>query len=605
MGQRRLGRLAALVFLTGAGLGCPDEPPGGDTGGTGTTTGDATGETTTSTTGTTGGVDETGTDTDTGGATIDCPDLKDPLPADTFPNVSAPEEIIIEVPGLCDDLEGMGLVQTVDIELRHPAISPDGTWPTERLPLLIFIHGNGQVASGYEHLLDPIAREGFVVANIDAPLTEGPEVRAARVLCVNRWFAAEWPERNEHLNCDVAYVGHSNGGHGVVRAADLAGNAPGAPENQLTRVAVVAIAPRGVNDEQLVGPEGVAFLSLQGSRDEQVAGGAIRNYDRVSPEQSFTATDAGKAVVWAYHVEHDAFGGNGLLEPSNFPPLDIGEMTAKGQAVVVGYVVPFLRYVALGEDGGLRDYFTGDAFPPEVQVPEWWDYLPGNAAGEPRIFTGFTVDQRTKEELRLQIDTLDRAVPGALTPSTLGQAVTVQPPGFAGQVQIGAAVDIAPVTRHDTAAMLVTWDPSNAGGTIRWQAAGLDLTDVTHLSFRAGTVPTVDNMTCTTTAAPPASFTVALDDGVGAPTAVSTAAFAEIPEQDLGIVDNPQGGQFCVHDNFMRTVRIPLSAFCGEVDGLQAVTFTFGLPMTAPSGRVLIDSLEFTASPFDAGDGCP
>jgi hypothetical protein len=554
-------------------------------------------------------VDETtgATETDSGGGegTIDCPDVKDPLPVGTFPFVSTPEVVDIQVPGFCDDLEGMGLVEEFSVELRHPAVAADGTWPTERLPLLIFIHGNQQSAGGYDYLLDPLALEGFIIANIDAPPVEEPEVRSARVICVNRWFAAEWPERNDHLNCDVAYMGHSNGGHGVVRAADLAGNAPGAPENQLTRVAVVDIAPRGVDEEQLVGPEGVAFLSLQGSRDEQVAGGAIRNYDRVSPEQSITASDAGKAVVWAYHVEHDAFGGNGLLEPSNVPPLDMGEMTAKGQAIAVGYVVPFLRYAVLGEDSGLRDYFTGEAFPPEVQVPEWWDYLPGNAAGEPRIFTGFTVDQRAKEESRLQIDTLDRAVPGALTPSTLGQAVTGQPPGFAAQVQVGAAMDLAPVTRHDTAAMLVTWDPSNAGGTIRWQMAGLDLTGVTHLSFRAGTVPTIDDMTCTATAAPPASFTVALDDGVGAPTAVSTAAFAEMPEQDLGIVDNPQGGQFCVHDNFMRTVRIPLSQFCNEVDNLQAVTFTFGLPMTAPSGRVLIDSLELTSSPFDAGDGCP
>jgi hypothetical protein len=601
--EDRVGLREIVVLIATLSAGCPDEPPGGDATATGMTTGSSSGETT-STTGMVSADETAGTDT-TNEGTIDCPVVKDPLPAGTFPEVSEPEEVIIEVPGLCDDLEGMGLVQTVDVEVRHPAVALDGTWPMERLPLLIFIHGNGQLATGYEHLLDPLAREGFIVANIDAPLNEAPEVRAARVLCVNRWFAAEWPERNDHLNCDVAYMGHSNSGYGVVRAADLAGNAPSAPENQMTRTAVVDIAPRGVDAEQLIGPEGVAFLSLQGSRDEQVPGGAIRNYDRVAPEQAFTPTDVGKVAVWAYHVEHDAFGGSGLLEAENLTPLDVAEMSAKGEAIAVGYIVPFLRYAVLGENGGLRDYFTGDAFPPGVQVAGWWDYLPGNPAGEPRIFTSFTVDQRTKDEARLQIDTLDRAIPGSLSPSTLGQPVAVQLPRFAARVEVGTANAIAPVTRHDTEALLVAWDPADAGSSIRWETVGLDLVSATHLSLRVGTVPTVDGVSCTATAAPPASFTIELDDGMGAPTLVSTDAFAEIPSQDLGGVVNPQGAQFCVHDNFMRTVRIPLSPFCDELENLQTVGLTFGLPGTAPSGRVLIDSLEFTSSPFDAGDGCP
>lgn len=595
-----VGRYGPLILLGMLPTACRDEPPRGDATGTGTTLGS-------SSDGTTGtaSVDDTAGTAGPSEGTIDCPQAKDLLPLGTFPEVSLPEEVSIEVPGLCDDIEGMGLAQTVDIELTHPATSPEGTWPPQRLPLLIFIHGNGQLATGYEHLLDPLAREGFVVANVLAPLTEAPEARAARVLCVNRWFATAWPERNDHLDCDVAYMGHSNGGHGVVRAADLAGNAPGAPENQMARMAVVAIAPKGVDGELLVGPESVAFLSLQGSRDEQVPGGAIRNYDRVAPEQAFTPSDPGKVAVWAYHVEHDAFGGNGQLELANVVPLDATTMTAKGEAIAASYIVPFLRYAVLGEDGGLRDYLTGDAFPPGVQVPAWWDYLPGNPAGIPRIFTSFTVDQRTNGEARLLIDTLDREVPGAISPSTLGQPVDVEPIGFAAAVLMGTAGVIAPVTRHDTEAVLVEWSPADAGSSIRWQTAGLDLAGFTHLSLRVGAVPTIDDGSCTAMTDPPASFTVVLDDGVGAPTAVSTATFAEIPSQDLGPVHSPQGAQFCVHDHFMRTIRIPLSSFCAELEGLQAVRLIFGLPGTAPSGRALIDSLEFTSSPSDAEHACP
>lgn len=75
--------------------------------------------------------------------------------------------------------------------------------------------------------------------------------------------------------------------------------------------------------------------------------------------------------------------------------------------------------------------------------------------------------------------------------------------------------------------------------------------------------------------------------------------------QDLGTVLHPQGAQLCVHDNFMRTIRLPLSSFCAERHSLRAVQLTFGLPGTASSGRILVDSLELTSSPFDAADACP
>lgn len=378
-------RWLCVAVVLAVPLGCPDGPPGGD-GDAGTTaTGtDATTETTTAATTTTTATDSGGDTATTGGegGTIDCPNVKDPLPLGTYPHVSTPEEIPVEVDGLCEDVIEMNPGEVVEIELRHPAVAQDGTWPDERLPLLIFTHGAQQSFDAYEHLLPPLAAEGFVVANIIGDPNSGAARRAAEIICVNRFFATTWPERNDHLNCDVAFMGHSNGGRGAIRAAWLIASAPEAPENQMTRVALVGIAPAPVDEEVLVGPAGVMALSVQGSRDEQVPGGALKNYDRASPEQDFTVSDPGKAVVWAYHVEHDAFGGGGVLEANNFPPLDNATMRAKGEAIAVGYVVPFLRYAVLGEDGGLRDYFTGSAFPPEVQVASWWNYLPGNPAGE-------------------------------------------------------------------------------------------------------------------------------------------------------------------------------------------------------------------------------
>jgi hypothetical protein len=178
----RLPIAAGTVAL----LGCPDGPPGGE-GDTGTTGGAETG-TAGTTTGTTGTTAETGVDeTTTGGGegTIDCPDVKDPLPAGTFPNVSEPETIPIAVDGLCEDVIGMLPGETVLIELRHPAISPDGTWPDERLPLLIFTHGAQQTYTGYEHLLPLLAAEGFIIADRKhkAPSHGAQQKRAAL-----RWF---------------------------------------------------------------------------------------------------------------------------------------------------------------------------------------------------------------------------------------------------------------------------------------------------------------------------------------------------------------------------------------------------------------------------------
>lgn len=233
--------------------------------------------------------------------------------------------------GLCDDLmSGPGALTTGEaweILIFRPGLE-GGTWPDGKWPLVVFQHGNGQVGGKlgeYDHLFRALAAEGFVVTSIDTPVLDSPERRASHVLCTTRWLTTLWAER-DRLDCRLGLVGHSNGGAATVRAAQLLED-EGIPVSQLDLRALVGIASRNPIDG-IEGDNAPHYLSLQSATDEQVLGGGVVTYDRIAPESTFAPSDPGKAMVWAYHVDHDAFGGGGTIE--NVAPLATqAEMVAK------------------------------------------------------------------------------------------------------------------------------------------------------------------------------------------------------------------------------------------------------------------------------------
>lgn len=322
-----------------------------------------------------------------------------------------------------------------DIQLTYPSIEEaencalnaldTNTWQTGRKPLLVFQHGANQNADEYCHIFAPLARQGFLVASIDTPQVPSAEHLAAQVLCTARWFASEWPERNEHLNCDLAFMGHSRGGLGAALASRLRSMSPGDPTELFDLKAIVSIAPNSPSNG-FSPQESAPFLALHGGRDEDNIGGAVTLFDALSPEDSNEPT-FDKIVVWGYDIDHDAFGGGGNVE--NQTP--DGDMVAKGNAIATEYIVPFLRWKMLNEEVvQARRLLAGEVFPGVIEeTTSWWKYLSA-FIDSPLVFTAFTVDQRGGET-RYLIDTMDRSAPQAISPGQpSGATVTVEPPGL-------------------------------------------------------------------------------------------------------------------------------------------------------------------------------
>lgn len=79
-------------------------------------------------------------------------------------------------------------------------------------------------------------------------------------------------------------------------------------------------------------------------------------------------------------------------------------------------------------------------------------------------------------------------------------------------------------------------------------------------------------------------------------------------QQSVGIVDGPQYSGVCVAGQVMRTIRIPLTEFCGQgqvdLSRLSAVRLVF--PESAAERHAMIDSIEFTRDPDTIGTPtCP
>lgn len=548
---------------------------------------------------------------------LECPStLEGPDDAPFFGDLLLELEFA-ELAGVCDDLVAPISLDPKDkwkVLVTYPAVedgSPENEdfeelWDPGRKPLLVFEHGSGgQMFDQYAHIFRPLAREGIITASIQGSSTDEPERRAARILCTARWFATLWPDRNERLNCRFALMGHSSGGLGALKAARMRG--PEDPTALMDLRALVGIAPREKGEGYFPAEKMAPLLLLQGSRDEQIQGDGMIIFDNTSPEKE-PVDKFGKAIVWAYDVDHDAFGGGAAIENFSGVGSDI-EMRAKGETLAREYVGAFLRWQLLGEDpAALRKRFTGEVVPDALDNPLWWDYLPdAPGGGEPAVLTAFTVDQRRWGEARLLIDTFEREVGGLSPAEPSGALVTVQPASFAEQVKIGTATNLAAGTNPDNKVARVDWsifeDPEP--GSLAWDfEPALDLDGFSHLSLRAANVILVpDILTCEVIEPDdPIQFQITLSDGVHD---IAILTDVVIP-QDLGLVSYPNSDvPSCVFHQFFRTLRIPLNEFCvlGPLDlsNIERLTFTFGSLGGPQVGSVMLDGVEFTRSGFDEG----
>jgi hypothetical protein len=500
-----------------------------------------------------------------------------------------------------------------------------GEWPNFRLPYVVFSPGAGQYSVDFDPInpMDPTAQYlpliqaftsvGFVVFAIQPPesdrgrnWTVGRRTRAMACTAIWAFTDGGWSQSGEgRLNCDFVLAGHSRGGEAAHHfAANIVGALNGSGiEDQILR-GVVALAPRSktiaeaaglpVSDEgttPIAGDESIPYLILHGANDEDTTNGPTRSFEINGHEESALLPRHDKFLLWAHDISHNRWGGTSAT------------IDAKVAGIISHYVPAFLRWQILeNNDSSDRQRFmdllhfdrNAVTLDPSLDGMTFWANTSPEYADldSPVIFGDFAPGLKGDPDKRLQIDNMLRAVPGCTAPSVMpassGETVTTL--GFSvGQVCMGSSEDLTtpipinvPDTWHrETSAMRVRWGGLEFGGSIEW-SVDRDLSEYSFLSLRAGNINHASPHTMTT-----------ISIGLKTPSGMVSQTFPV--DVDLYTQDDFSVASTSQTVNFMRSIRIPLSAFCdqgADIADVEAVIITFDNDVD--SRAVLLDSIEFT-----------
>lgn len=256
---------------------------------------------------------------------------------------------------------GVTITEPANASVRYPATTAGANAPISparaSYPLVVVMHGQGLPWNGYDYLIDQLASQGYVAAEIECDEVRGgiadPITDYARCLLgyLPQLSTAPGPFQG-HLDLSrVALVGHSRGGDGVVLAESL---------NRSEHLgwnlrAIVSMAPTDQSGATLQTP----FLCLYGSNDNDVGrangfpyashgGTAFGIYDRAQAE---------KALVFLRDANHDQFS----TTPASDTAASLGSVVisaADQQNLARGYVTAFLQWQLDGRTEQ-REYFVG------------------------------------------------------------------------------------------------------------------------------------------------------------------------------------------------------------------------------------------------------
>ncbi len=157
---------------------------------------------------------------------------------------------------------------------------------------------------------------------------------------------------------------------------------------------------------------------------------------------------------------------------------------------------------------------------------------------------------------------------------------------------------IDPNSPHETGAFRLRWN--GTGDRLVFSLPGpLDVEDFGYVSFRVGQVVDTD-------ANPGGAqdFYVGLRDQGGATRQVRVGAFAEIPAP-VPRTDNPPD-QINIAKSAMRTIRLPLTAFTIDIDGMPTVNLGAVVEVAfrfaeVASGEIVLDTVAFADTALPPG----
>jgi hypothetical protein len=477
-----------------------------------------------------------------------------------------------------------------DMRLYYPALLDDPEY-SGRFPLVVISHGNGHCFDWYDFLGNHLASYGYIVMSHDNDTVPGIETASETTLL----FTDKILEQQSlvgggvlggHIDSSrIAWIGHSRGGEGVVRAYDrLVDEAyPSAKYTADDIVVISSIAPTDFLGPAESDPHGVGYHLLYGSADGDVCGcpGNPITYSFSLYERA-TGARQSTYVQGADHNDFNCCGFNDFQGP---PDTQIGRPEAQQvqKAATLALLKIYVHRQTAPWDYLHRQY--------EVLRPQGVDpaTVVVHESREHPVKRSFVIDDFQTEP--------------ALTVSSSGGAVASN------------VVDLVEDLQRDTDSAY-TWtgtEPMNGMSRARIEDATRgavfeygdedrflefdiipgqqDLSDDAFLSFRTAqgtrhpeTTEELEDLT----------FTVTLFDGTGNRSSIDIGVYGggiEEPYQRTGY------GSGAGWQNEYETIRIRLTDFLRngtalDLGDIRTVRFEFGDAFGSSGGRLGIDDIE-------------
>lgn len=454
-------------------------------------------------------------------------------------------------------------------------------------PLIVISHGNGHDFRWYGHLGEHLSSWGFVV--MSHANNTGPGVRAASTTTLENvehflanhrtWFDGELAGRVDPTR--MAWVGHSRGGEGVVRAYARVRDRQYAPTTFLAEhVRVVSsIAPTvflGVGQSD---PKDVPYHLLLGGADGDVTGGVDCDICQ-SPRLANAAL--GEVMVNLVHgASHNAFhNGDGFddtVGPSPLPRRVVHE-------VELSYYLALAGWKLFGHDA-LRELFVAHpdvlrplGVPDEVVMAQTWRDRPSAQVGVIDAFQVETATDLSDRGTRVRA-TVEDLVEGLLDDGNSDLLVGGRDPMNGMTAVSDDGFERGVVFSWEREAMLAFGLPAELRDLRRWGVLSLRACQSTRHPLNG-------------TRGDPVDFSVEIVDGNGNLSRVSAAAFGSIlaPYARGGLGDGVGWS------NEFHTIRVPIAAFVMEnpvidLQSIAEVRLLFGGSYGTPTGRIGLDDL--------------
>jgi hypothetical protein len=542
-------------------------------------------------------------------------------------------------------------------------------WPSERIPLVVFAHGEGHQAGNYPYLFNELARRGFAVLSI-ATGGADPLGRAESIACALSWIGWDDEQRggasifDGHLTCDLVVGGHSQGGEGSFMFLQDRDDFVIAPYYfDFDPRAVFTLGTRD-RDRNTGVEHMVPALIMVGALDNDVGvADAVRQYDRVDPEEDLAPDAPLRLLHLLYGELHNGFGGLNRVE------FTTGNASA---LAAFEYIPRFLDWVVFQENvEENRRRLLFEEFSPDLADPSLWTGVEGYGAmtggawcanaSTPRscaardgcAWTGSACIDLDCDDLtqggRAACDALrscawDAGDTGAMRPAscvdrpmlfveasldgrdpaTQRHIVTVFP-STAGpltstvdDLDIGDAGEIILAeelfgSRHMTAVAYARWSDA---GYVRVPVVApaqppIDLSEFSYLSVRLANLRRFsqelpNEQQCEEETQQPIPIGIRLMDDDPDP-GESTRVVTLRPQNAGWRTRANLGGFACFGANVMDTVRLPIGTLCQpglDMSRITAVEFFF--EDLGDTHEVFIDTIEFTRNEYDddpLGDG--